>query len=82
MFLVTVFVTFINTLSLKCRNSLNLAGTLTKHVTLEKIDNIELKTVNNLREYLYQKRPGETVTLNILREKVSRDIRVKLEKKI
>lgn len=44
------------------------------------IDNKELKTINNLREYLYQKEPGDEVVLKILRGKINRNIKVKLGK--
>lgn len=44
------------------------------------IDNIELRTINNLREYIYKKEPGEEVILNILTGKITKNIKVKLGK--
>lgn len=44
------------------------------------IDDIELKTINNLREYLYKKEPGDEVVLKILRGKISKNIKIKLGK--
>ena len=44
------------------------------------IDDVELKTINNLREYLYRKEPGDEVTLKFLRGKISRTIKVTLGK--
>ena len=44
------------------------------------IDDIELKTINNLREYLYRKEPGDEVVLKILRGKISKNIKIKLGK--
>lgn len=45
------------------------------------IDDVELKTINKLREYLYKKEPGDEITLKILRGKIWRNINVKLGKK-
>lgn len=44
------------------------------------IDNKELRTINNLREYLYKKEPGEEVELKILRGKISKNIKIILGK--
>ena len=44
------------------------------------IDNIELRTINNLREYLYKREPGEDVTLRVLRGKVVKEMTIKLGK--
>ena len=44
------------------------------------IDNVSLRTINNLREYLYKKSPGDEVTLKILRGKINKDIKIKLGK--
>ena len=44
------------------------------------IDDMELKTINNLREYLYKKEPGDEVVLKILRGKISKNIKIKLGK--
>ena len=45
------------------------------------IDNISLTTMNELREYIYSKKPGDTVTLKIKRGKINREINVTLARK-
>lgn len=45
------------------------------------IDNIELNTMNDLREYIYTKKPEETVTLKIIRGKINKEISITLGKK-
>ena len=45
------------------------------------IDNIELNTMNDLREYIYTKKPNDSVTLKIIRGKINRDISIVLGKK-
>lgn len=45
------------------------------------VDNIELNTMNDLRAYIYTKKPEETVTLKITRGKINKDIQIKLGKK-
>ena len=42
------------------------------------IDGVELDTMNKLREYIYTKKPGETVRLGITRGKVNKNIDVVL----
>ena len=42
------------------------------------IDNVQLRTINNLREYLYKKNPGDEVILNVLRGKINKDVKIKL----
>ena len=42
------------------------------------IDGIELNTMNGLREYIYTKKPGDTVKLEITRGKVSKKIELAL----
>ena len=42
------------------------------------IDNVQLRTINHLREYLYKKNPGDEVILNILRGKINKDVKIKL----
>lgn len=44
------------------------------------IDNTELRTINNLREYLYRKEPGEEVILRVLRGKTIKGVKIKLGK--
>lgn len=45
------------------------------------IDNIELNTMNDLREYIYTKKPNDSVTLKIIRGKISKEINIELGKK-
>lgn len=45
------------------------------------IDNIELNTMNDLREYIYTKKPNDSVTLKIIRGKINRDISIVIGKK-
>ena len=45
------------------------------------IDDKELNTMNDLREYIYTKKPGEQVTLKIIRKKISKSIIITLGKK-
>lgn len=47
-----------------------------------KIDNIELKTMNDLKEYIYRKEPGEKVNLKIKRELEEKNIEIILKEKI
>lgn len=45
------------------------------------IDDVELNTMNDLRQYIYTKQPNNEVILKITRGKISRDIRIVLGKK-
>ena len=45
------------------------------------IDGKELNTMNDLREYIYTKKPGDEVALQISRGKIRKEIRVVLGKK-
>lgn len=45
------------------------------------IDNIELNTMNDLREYIYTKKPNDNVSLKINRGKISKEINIILGKK-
>lgn len=45
------------------------------------IDNIEINTMNELRQYIYTKRPNEEIVLKILRGKISKEIKIILGKK-
>lgn len=47
---------------------------------ITKIDDKDLNTMNDLREYIYTKKPNDTVILHIKRGKVSKDISIVLEK--
>lgn len=48
---------------------------------INKIDNIELNTMNDLRKYIYSKKPGDEVILDITRGKINKQISIKLVKK-
>ena len=48
---------------------------------IESIDGKELKTMNDLKTYIYTKKPDDTVTLKIKRGQISKEITVKLGKK-
>lgn len=45
---------------------------------ITKIDNNEINKMSELRNYIYQKSPGDTVTLTILRNKQTNEIKIKL----
>ena len=45
------------------------------------IDNIELNTMNDLREYIYTKSPGDEITLKITKGKVRKEIKITLGNK-
>ena len=47
---------------------------------ITQIDDVKLETMNDLREYIYTKKPNDEVTLKINRGKIKRDIVVKLGK--
>lgn len=45
---------------------------------ITKIDNQEINKMSELRNYIYQKSPGDTVTLTVLRNKKTSEIQIKL----
>lgn len=45
------------------------------------IDNIALNTMNDLRQYIYTKKPNDEVTLRVTRGKINKEIKVVLGKK-
>ena len=45
---------------------------------INKIDNIELNTMNDLRKYIYTKKPKEEVTLSVTRGKLQKEIKITL----
>lgn len=45
------------------------------------IDNKELNTMNDLREYIYSKKPGNEITLKIVRGKINKEIKIVLGKR-
>ena len=48
---------------------------------ITKIDNIELNTMNDLRKYIYNKKPNDEVLLQVKRGKINKQIRLTLGKK-
>ncbi len=48
---------------------------------ITKVDNKEIQTINDLREYIYTKIPGEIITLEIIRNKNDKKIETILKKK-
>ena len=48
---------------------------------ITKIDGIELNTMNDLRKYIYTKKPKDEVTLSVTRGKINKEIKLILEKK-
>ena len=54
---------------------------LRKGDIINSIDGISLSTMNDLKEYIYTKKPNDTVTLNISRGKISKEISIILGKK-
>ncbi len=45
------------------------------------IDNKELNTMNDLREYIYSKKPGDEIILKIVRGKINKEIKIVLGKR-
>ena len=54
---------------------------LQKGDIINSVDGISLSTMNDLKEYIYTKKPNDTVKLNISRGKISREISITLGKK-
>ena len=48
---------------------------------ITKIDDTELNTMNDLRKYIYTKKPGDTVALSVTRGKVNKMFNINLGKK-
>ena len=48
---------------------------------IEKIDDVELNKMSDLRRYIYQKNPGDKVNLTIYRNKKEYNIEITLGKK-
>lgn len=49
---------------------------------IRKIDDIDLTTMNDLRQYIYTKKPNEEVILSITRGKINKQIKIILGKKL
>lgn len=48
---------------------------------ISSIDDVELNTMNDLREYIYIKKPNESVILKVVRGKINKEIEVTLGKR-
>lgn len=48
---------------------------------ITKIDDTELNTMNDLRKYIYTKKPGDTVALSVTRGKINKIVNINLGKK-
>jgi len=48
---------------------------------INSIDELELLTMNDLKKYIYTKKPNDTVILNVSRGKISKEISITLGKK-
>ena len=70
-----IYVVKVNT-----KSPANIAGIKEGDIILE-IDGIELEKMSKLREYIYSKKPGDTVTITFMRNNKERDIQVELTKK-
>lgn len=49
---------------------------------ITEIDNKKINTMNDLREYIYQKKPNDKITLKIMRGRVNKEVNIELRKKI
>lgn len=49
---------------------------------ITEIDNKKINTMNDLREYIYEKKPNDKITLKIMRGRVNKEISIELRKKI
>lgn len=45
------------------------------------VDNVELNTMNDLRQYIYTKKPNDEIKLQIMRGKINKEINLKLSTK-
>ena len=48
---------------------------------ITKIDGIEINKMSELREYIYQKKPGDEAIITIVRDNRAKSIKLKLGKK-
>ena len=48
---------------------------------IHSIDGVTLNTMNDLKQYIYTKKPKDTVVLNVSHGKISREISIVLGKK-
>ena len=48
---------------------------------INSVDGISLSTMNDLKEYVYTKKPNDSITLYISRGKISKEISIILGKK-
>ena len=54
---------------------------LTEGDIITKIDHVALNTMNDLRQYIYTKKPNDEVTLRVTRGKINKEIKIALGKK-
>lgn len=62
-------------------NSTDAAKKIIKGDIITKIDEIELKTINDLKKYIYTKKPNDKVTLTIIRKNKEKQIEITLKRK-
>ena len=62
-------------------NNFKRLGELKNGDIITSIDNIELNTMNDLREYIYTKKPNDEVNLKIIRGKINKEFNIVLGKK-
>lgn len=62
-------------------NSPAASSSLKEGDIINSIDGVSLSTMNDLKEYVYTKKPNDTVTLSISRGKISKEISIILGKK-
>ena len=48
---------------------------------INSIDGVSLNTMNDLRQYIYTKKPGDEVVLDVSRGKINKQIKLTLGKK-
>lgn len=48
---------------------------------IESIDDVKLETINDLREYVFKKNPGDNILLKVTRGKIKKEINIVLGKK-
>lgn len=54
---------------------------LKKGDVITSVDDVKCNTINDLKQYIYTKKPGEEVVLHISRGKINRSVTIKLGKK-
>ena len=62
-------------------NSPAASSHLQKGDIINSIDGVTLSTMNDLKEYVYTRKPGDSILLNVSRGKISKQISITLGKK-